>query len=152
MSFGNEIINLRKERNLTQDAFGQLLHVTRQTVSSWENGKSYPDLQTLIAISNHFSVSLDSLLKGDKTMVQKMDKNLFLGAMKKEKSHIGFFTGAGTGLILSCLYSPDSIKKIIVIIIGVIMTGIGWYKGAALNSRVEKYLTDEDQAKTSFHD
>ena len=85
-------------------------------------------------------------------MVQKMDKSLFLGAMKKEKSHIGFFTGAGTGLILSCLYSPDSIKKIIVIIIGVIMTGIGWYKGAALNSRFEKYLTDEDQAKTSFHD
>ena len=45
MSIGNQIMSIRRERQLTQEQFGSLFHVTRQTVSNWENGKSYPDLQ-----------------------------------------------------------------------------------------------------------
>ncbi|MFR6240525.1 MAG: helix-turn-helix transcriptional regulator [Mediterraneibacter faecis] len=40
---------------LTQEEFGKLFHVTRQTVSNWENEKSYPDLQILVSMSNQFS-------------------------------------------------------------------------------------------------
>ena len=42
-----------RENQLTQEEFGKLFHVTRQTVSNWENGKSYPELQILVSISNH---------------------------------------------------------------------------------------------------
>ena len=52
MNIGNQILNIRKENQLTQEEFGKLFHVTRQTVSNWENGKSYPDLQVLVDISN----------------------------------------------------------------------------------------------------
>lgn len=52
MNIGNQILNIRKEKQLTQEEFGKLFHVTRQTVSNWENGKSYPDLQVLVDISN----------------------------------------------------------------------------------------------------
>jgi transcriptional regulator with XRE-family HTH domain len=52
MNIGNQILNIRKEKQLTQEEFGKLFHVTRQTVSNWENGKSYPDLQVLVGISN----------------------------------------------------------------------------------------------------
>ena len=62
MNIGNQILNIRKENQLTQEEFGKLFHVTRQTVSNWENGKSYPDLQVLVDISNQFGVSLDSAL------------------------------------------------------------------------------------------
>ena len=48
MNIGNQISNIRKEQQLTQEEFGRLFHVTRQTVSNWENEKSYPDLLTLI--------------------------------------------------------------------------------------------------------
>ena len=48
MNIGNQILNIRKEKQLTQEEFGRLFHVTRQTVSNWENGKSYPDLQILV--------------------------------------------------------------------------------------------------------
>ncbi|MBT9617575.1 helix-turn-helix transcriptional regulator [Mediterraneibacter faecis] len=44
-----------KDNQLTQEEFGKLFHVTRQTVSNWENGKSYPDLQILVSMSNQFS-------------------------------------------------------------------------------------------------
>ena len=102
--------------------------MTRQTVSNWENEKSYPDLQMLIDISNRFEISLDTLIKEDSKMVKTIDKERVLGKIKKEKSIIDFFTGAGTGIIVSCLLSPDSIRRTVVIIIGLVMIGIGWYK------------------------
>ena len=68
MDIGTQISNIRKEHQLTQEEFGRLFHVTRQTVSNWENRKSFPDLQILIEISNQFDISLDTLLKGDSKM------------------------------------------------------------------------------------
>ena len=75
MKIGTKIIEIRKERNMTQEDFAKLFHVTRQTVSNWENEKSYPDLQTLVQISNEFDVSLDTMLKEDMCMVKKIDSN-----------------------------------------------------------------------------
>lgn len=86
MNIGNQILNIRKENQLTQEEFGKLFHVTRQTVSNWENGKSYPELQILVSISNQFNVSLDTLLKEDSKMVKTIDKERVLGKIKKEKS------------------------------------------------------------------
>ena len=101
MNIGNQILNIRKEKQLTQEEFGKLFHVTRQTVSNLENEKSYPDLQMLIDISNQFEISLDTLIKEDSKMVKTIDKERVLGKIKKEKSIIEFFTGAGTGIIVA---------------------------------------------------
>ena len=54
MNIGNQILNIRKENQLTQEEFGKLFHGTRYTVSNWENGKSYPDLQIIVSMSNQF--------------------------------------------------------------------------------------------------
>ena len=54
MDFGNKICKIRKDNNLTQEEFAERYNVTRQTVSSWENCKSYPDLDTLVRISDDF--------------------------------------------------------------------------------------------------
>lgn len=74
MKLGKEIAQIRKDNSMTQEAFGQIFHVTRQTVSNWENQKSYPDLETLVAISDRFGISLDTLLKEDEHMIQTIDK------------------------------------------------------------------------------
>ena len=84
MNIGTKIIEIRKQRNMTQEDFAKIFHVTRQTVSNWENEKSYPDLQTLVQISNEFNVSLDTMLKEDMLMVKKIDsykiyKKVFIG-------------------------------------------------------------------------
>ena len=75
MNVGKRILSIRREQNLTQEQFGELFHVTRQTVSNWEKEKSYPDLQTLIHISDRFGLSLDTLIRDDPTMVKTMDQN-----------------------------------------------------------------------------
>ena len=142
MNIGNQISAIRKEQQLTQEQFGSLFHVTRQTVSNWENQKSYPDLQMLIDISNQFEISLDALIKEDSKMVKTIDKERVLGKIKKEKSIIDFFTGAGTGIIVSCLLSPDSIRRTVVIIIGLVMIGIGWYKKTRYDNKVFRYMEE----------
>ena len=75
MNIGNQILNIRKEKQLTQEEFGRLFHVTRQTVSNWENEKSYPDIISVIELSNLYSISLDVLLKGDEKMIEHLGES-----------------------------------------------------------------------------
>lgn len=144
MNIGNQILTIRKEKQLTQEEFGRLFHVTRQTVSNWENGKSYPELQILVSISDQFDISLDTLLKEDSKMVQSIDKERVMGIIKHEKSVVDFFTGAGTGIIVSCLFSPDSSLRTAVIIVGIIMVCIGWYKKSKSDKKAVQYIKEHD--------
>ena len=57
------ISELRKQEKLSQDDFANIFHVSRQTVSNWENGKSYPDVEMLVKISDYFGISVDQLIK-----------------------------------------------------------------------------------------
>ena len=140
MNIGQRIADIRKENNLTQEEFGDIFHVTRQTVSNWETEKNYPDLKILVDISDHFQISLDQLLKEDPDMIEQIDRDRFLGKLKREKKIIDFLTGAGTGLVIGCLYSPDSWKKTLCIIIGILMMIIGSYRRKAYDQKVLEKL------------
>lgn len=72
--FGNNIRVIREENGLSQTELGKILHVTKQTVSNWENEKSYPDLQTLVSISDQYGISLDDMLKEDLDLIRKIDQ------------------------------------------------------------------------------
>ncbi len=76
MNLGEKIVKIRKDNKMSQDDLAEVLSVTRQTISNWENSKNYPDIETLIQLSDRFHISLDTLLKGDKEMVDKMDKKM----------------------------------------------------------------------------
>ena len=73
MTVAEMIKKTRTEANMTQGEYGAKFGVSRQTVSSWENGRSLPDLQMLIDICNTYHVSLDKLLNEDKEFVEKID-------------------------------------------------------------------------------
>ena len=87
MQLGQMIAKIRKEQGMTQETFAKKFDVTRQTVSNWENEKSYPDLHTLIKISDEFNLSLDVLLKGDTTMVKDIDKKIKKHSLYKAVSY-----------------------------------------------------------------
>lgn len=63
----------RLDNHMTQEEYGNKFGVTRQSVSSWENGKSLPDLQMLIDICNTYHISLDTLLNENHEFVYKVD-------------------------------------------------------------------------------
>lgn len=74
MNFGTQFRQMRTDRHLTQDQVASQLHVSRQAVSNWENDRNLPDLELILQISELFDVSLDTLLKGDKTMNNLTEK------------------------------------------------------------------------------
>lgn len=121
MELGNQILGIRKAQGMTQEEFGNLFHVTRQAVSNWEKEKTYPDLQTLVEISDRFHISLDTLIREDRKMVKTMDRERLLGTMKRKNSVIDLLMGGGTGLVISCLFSPASSVKVIPMILGILM-------------------------------
>lgn len=86
MQLGQTIVKIRKEHELTQEEFAKEFNVTRQTVSNWENEKSYPDLLTLVKISDMFGYSLDSMLKENPDMTEAMNKSIQLGNEFRKKS------------------------------------------------------------------
>lgn len=83
MKISEKIVNIRNENNLTQEEFAEILGVSRQTVSNWENNKCYPDIATLILISEKFNISFDNMLKEDKEMVKNLDKKINFSKYKK---------------------------------------------------------------------
>ena len=77
-------------------------------------------------------------------MVQSIDQERVMGIIKHEKSVIDFFTGTGTGMIVSCLFSPDSSERTTVIIVGIIMVCIGWYKKSKSDKKIFQYIEEHD--------
>lgn len=65
MELGKHIKKYRQEKQLSQEELANRIYVTRQTVSNWENDKSYPDVNSLLLLSEIFQISLDRLIKGD---------------------------------------------------------------------------------------
>lgn len=63
MKFNEKLIELRKAKGLSQEELGNELGVSRQTISKWELGQSYPDFQKLVLLSDFFNISLDKLIK-----------------------------------------------------------------------------------------
>ena len=75
MEIAVQIRKHRTESALSQKDLADKIYVTRQTVSNWENGKSYPDIQSLLLLSQLFGVTVDQLIKGDlETMKQEISQ------------------------------------------------------------------------------
>lgn len=124
MNLGNKIYKIRKDDNLTQEEFAEKYNVTRQTISNWENNKSYPDLETLLKISDDFSVSLDVLLKEDKEVVKSISKS-----QKVSKTY-------------------KKIMLALVIFFGIILLAIGIYFGMyyTAKQKLEKQFAETVEA------
>ena len=75
MEVGKQIKMHRQEAHLSQEELANRVYVSRQTISNWENDKSYPDVNSLVLLSEIFQISLDILIKGDievmKDVIQK---------------------------------------------------------------------------------
>ncbi|WP_303820091.1 helix-turn-helix transcriptional regulator [Ruminococcus flavefaciens] len=76
MEIGNQIKKHRTRLKWSQETLAENAYVSRQTISNWENGKSYPDIHSLLILGKLFNISLDELVKGDvETMNNEISKN-----------------------------------------------------------------------------
>lgn len=121
MNISDKIKDNRKQAGLTQEEIAQTLHVSRQTISNWETGRSIPDIYSLVELSNIYDISLDHLVKEDIIMMNELKKEnkekkiinraIILSAVGVilmiissfiKSSHIQYFSrGFGMGLLLT---------------------------------------------------
>lgn len=75
MEIGKKLKEARISSGLTQENVAEKIKVSRQTISNWENEKSYPDIVSVIELSDLYSISLDNLLKGDNKMMEHLEES-----------------------------------------------------------------------------
>lgn len=81
MELGKQIKKYRNEFDISQDELAEKVYVSRQTISNWENDKNYPDINSLLRLSEVFHVSIDILIRGDieeiKAEISQEDRRRF---------------------------------------------------------------------------
>ena len=96
MSLGETIYRLRTEKSLSQGDLAELLDVSRQSISKWENNSAVPDLEKIIKLSEIFGVSLDELVKGEPYIIKEPPA-------EEKKTESGFPPRKIAGTILLCM-------------------------------------------------
>ena len=83
MELSKTIKRLRTEKGWSQETLAEKAYVSRQTISNWENEKNYPDVHSLLILSDLFGVSLDELIKGDVETMKNTIHNKDAYALKR---------------------------------------------------------------------
>lgn len=110
MSFSEKLVQLRKNNKMSQEALAELLDVTRQSVSKWESGQTYPEMDKLLSMCKIFKCSLDDLTNDEITTVKIEDKkkgnlNTFIdSALEFMEKTYHMFRGFRFPEIVKCLF------------------------------------------------
>ena len=100
MELGGQIRKRRQALGLTQDELAERVYATRQSVSNWENGRTCPDVQSLLLLAQAFSVTLDDLVKGD---IAEMKKQIDDGEKAAFRRDSNIFTALFIAMIVTCV-------------------------------------------------
>jgi len=136
MEIGKQIRKYRTEAKLSQDELAERVYVTRQTVSNWENDRNYPDIRSLVLLSNVFGVSLDILVKGD---LEQMKDEIKTEDIRKFRRDSRIYTILLAGVIVLPMPLLKYCKEV-GIVIWFLWTGIAlWWAW-----RIEKFKKVHD--------
>lgn len=75
MEIGRKLKEARTASGLSQEHVAEKINVSRQTISNWETEKTYPDIISVLKLSDLYSISLDDLLKGDQKMIEHLEES-----------------------------------------------------------------------------
>ena len=114
MFFASNLQKLRKRENMSQEALAEKLDVTRQSVSKWESGASYPEMDKLISICKIFNVDMDTLVNGD-VDIDSPDKEATINT----KDILDKFNTLMKKIV--CLFESMSFKEIIEFLVTVFL-------------------------------
>lgn len=104
MKLAEQIKKYRNELSLSQDDLAEKIFVSRQSISNWENDRTYPDIKSLVLLSEVFHVSLDKLIKGDIEMMKKEINVQELKKFEKDSAILTFF-------MIAILITPIPLAK-----------------------------------------
>ena len=125
MKIGDKLKNARLNKSMTQEEVAEKLFVSRQSISNWENNKTYPDIGNVIALSDLYQISLDELLKGSDNFMKHLEESTDI--VKSNKKLIFFIGLALTAMIVMALFTeffPEKVFLISIFSLAVMVTGL----------------------------
>ena len=96
MKIGLLLQQQRIRHNMSQNDLAEKLHISRQSISKWENGGSLPSFNNAVAINDLFDISLDELIRGDEELMDKLKND---GKIRLNHVETIIFGGIGLGII-----------------------------------------------------
>lgn len=136
MELGQRLKNYRNNAGLNQEELSEKLYVSRQTISNWENDKSYPDIHSLLMLSDLFHVSLDELVKGDIEIMKEKIEETKIKSFRRDSNIFSV-------LIIVCVVSALPLYKWLgipgIAIWGLLAAAMVYYA-----FKVEKVKKEED--------
>lgn len=136
MELGKQIKMYRLENKLSQEELADWIYVSRQTISNWENDKSYPDINSLVLLSEVFKVSLDKLIKGDIDVMKDVIK-------KEEVDKMNHYGKIYTIMLIVTVVSAVPLFMWLGVW-ALIPWGIIWMLSMYFASKIEKIKKDND--------
>jgi len=126
MEIGLKLKKTRVRSGFTQEQVAEKLMISRQTVSNWENEKSLPDVVSVMKMSDLYQISLDELLKGDKKMLEKIEKDIATVKSNRKMIIVGWVTII-LALILSIIdiVITQSVIDFITLAVPWVLLGVG---------------------------
>lgn len=133
MSFADNLVYLRQHYAVTQEGLAEQLGVSRQTVSKWEAGTNYPEMDKILVLCDLFHVSLDDLMRGNVSVAKAGDTERYDAHMNRFDLSIAagvtcILIGMGVIGLLEALNTPDNLATaafLSFVVIGVIVLVMG---------------------------
>lgn len=125
MKIGDKLKEARLKKNMTQEEVAEKIFVSRQSISNWENNKTYPDIGNVIALSDLYEISLDELLKGSDNFMKHLEESTDL--VKSNKKLIGIIILALLTMIIIALFTefmPERLNMVAIFSLSIILTGL----------------------------
>ena len=125
MLIGDKLKEARLKKNMTQEEVAEKIFVSRQSISNWENNKTYPDIGNVIALSDLYDVSLDELLKGSDNFMKHLEESTDL--VKSNKKLIGLIILALIIVVAMALFTefmPERLNMVAIFTLSIILTGL----------------------------
>ncbi|MBQ9141632.1 MAG: helix-turn-helix transcriptional regulator [Lachnospiraceae bacterium] len=135
MNLGSQIKKYRGELSMSQDELAEKIFVSRQSISNWENDKTYPDIKSLLLLSEVFQVSLDQLVKGDLEMMKREISTQELANFQKDSTIMTVF-------FLLMLISPIPLEHFLGwwgMAVYLIICAVGLYYAFRVEKHKKKY-------------
>lgn len=122
MKFGENLYNLRKSQKMSQEKLAEKVGVTRQSVSKWENGESYPEMEKIMKLCDIFHCKINDLVHEDMTDIDSLDEEIKMSVVKFKKEKQAKMKGiskaiyilARIGKIVTTIAIPIAIFLLIV--------------------------------------
>ena len=132
MELGNQVRKYRNALSLSQDALAEKVYVSRQTISNWENGKSYPDVNSLVLLSEVFGTSIDNLIKGDVEIMKEHVRS-------EERNEFKRLSALYAILFAAMMVSPIYYLRVVGIVIWAALAAVTLFVAFAIEKRKKQY-------------